>query len=270
MKKLVKSKRGISNIISTLIIFTVMVSALGLAFSQIVPSLERFQTESDLTAATNTFLSFDSEIKKLITSPDNSSSTVRYNIGNGLLDLTQERIVSLGIYSGGTLLRNLSAIPGEVYFKLEGNFRGSGGVIYDFGSPVLLVYSTNRTTQVTNIAHQSFDGYKLMKMFYSIYLNIEQITDTELEINFIVIHLNTTRTSEGQGEYFPLINNPTMIKIAKISQETDTYNLGYRNDDLSVSARTLGYSQIIEYPIAPVTFHLTLNIININIYFSTV
>jgi len=269
MKKLCKSKRGVSNIISTLVIFTVMVSALGLAFAQIVPSLERFQTESDLTAATNTFLSFDSEIKKLISAPDGSSNVVRYNLDSGTLDVSQEREVFLLITAESGNLLNYSVKPGEITYKLNGNFKGSGGVIYDFGSPLLMVYSTNRTTQMTNIVHQSFDGYKLLKLYYSMFVNVELITASELEINFIIVHLNTTRTEAGQGEYFPVINDATMIKIAKINQYVESFDLGTQTDDVSITASTLGFSQLIEYPIAPAVFDLTLNLIHIEIYFST-
>ena len=53
MKKLLKSRKGVSNVISTLILFTVMVSSLGLALAQIIPAIENFQTQSNLTAATN-------------------------------------------------------------------------------------------------------------------------------------------------------------------------------------------------------------------------
>ncbi|OLS33003.1 MAG: hypothetical protein HeimAB125_03000 [Candidatus Heimdallarchaeota archaeon AB_125] len=270
MKKLVKSKRGVSNIISTLVIFTIMVSALGLAFSQIVPSLERFQTESDMITATNSFLSFDSEIKKLISAPDNSSSVIRYNVDSGILDLTEERDNYLIITSGGEQLLNYTYSPGEVHYRLEGNFKGSGGLIYVFGSPILLVYSINRTTQITNIGHQSFNGYKVLKLFYGAYMNIEKITDTEVEINFMIFNLKTTRTVEGQGEYFPIINTASKIMITKESQTTSVYDLGLRNDDLSIAASSIGFSQNIVYPIAPETFHLTLNIINVNIDFSTV
>ncbi len=270
MKKLCKSKRGVSNIISTLVVFTVMVSALGLAFAQIVPSLERFQTESDLTAATNTFLSFDSEIKKLINAPDESSNVVRYNLDNGILDLSREREIFLLINTGVSNLLNHSVYTGEVTYKLEGNFKGSGGVIYDFGSPLLMVYSTNRTTQMTNIVHQSFEGYKLLKLYYSLYVNIEIITASQLEINFIIVHLNTTRTEGGQGEYFPIINDSSMVKIAKINQYVETFNLGTQTDDLSIRASTIGFSQLIEFPISPLEFDLTLNLIHIGIDFSTV
>lgn len=269
MKKLCKSKRGVSNIISTLVIFTVMVSALGLAFAQIVPSLERFQTESDLTAATNTFLSFDSEIKKLISAPDGSSNVVRYNLDSGTLDVSQEREIFLLITSESSNLLNHSVKPGEITYKLNGNFKGSGGVIYDFGSPLLMVYSTNRTTQMTNIVHQSFDGYKLLKLYYSMFVNVEIITASKIEINVIIIHLNTTRTEGGQGEYFPVINDATMIKIAKMNQYVESFDLGTQTDDLRITASTLGFSQLIEYPIAPAVFDLTLNLIHIEIDFST-
>lgn len=270
MKKLCKSKRGVSNIISTLVIFTVMVSALGLAFAEIVPSLERFQTESDLTAATNTFLSFDSEIKKLITAPDDTSYTVRYNLDSGKLDIFQDREIFLLITTGQNNLLNYSVRPGEVAYRLDGNFKGSGGVIYDFGSPLLMVYSNNRTTQMTNIIHQSFNGYKMLKLYYSLFVNVEIITQTQLEINFIVVHLNTTRTEGGQGEYFPIINDATMIKIAKKNQYTESYDLGTHGDDLRIKASTIDFSQLIEFPIAPAVFDLTLNIIHVEIYFSTV
>jgi len=270
MKRLCKSKRGVSNIISTLVIFTIMVSALGLAFSQIVPSLEKFQTESDLAAATNAFLSFDSEVRKLITAPDGSANVVRYNLESGTLDVSQEREVFLLINTGGVNLFNHSVNPGEVSYTLNGNFKGSGGVIYDFGSPVLMVYSINRTTQMTNIIHQSFDGYKVLKLYYSLFVNIEVVTETELEINFIVVHINTTRTEGGQGEYFPIVNDATMIKIEKTNQYVETYDLGTRTDDLSITANTLNFAQLIEYPIAPLIFDLTLNIAHIEVYLSTV
>lgn len=270
MKRKLKSKRGVSSIISTLVIFTVMVAALGLAFSQIIPSLERFQTESDLTAATNAFLSFDSEIKKLVNTPVNSSSVVRYNLGNGILDIEQEREIFLVISSGGNELFNHSCRTGEVVYRLNGNFKGLGGAIYDFGEPELLVYSLNRTTQMTNIVHQSFDDYKLLKLYYNIFLSIEQISENDLEVNFIIIHLNTSRISEVQSEYFPIINTPTKIQITKSSQIIESYDLGDRGDDLRVQARTADFSQLIQYPIAPYTFSLSLNLIHIYVDFRTV
>lgn len=270
MRKKLQSKRGVTSIISTLVIFTVMVAALGLAFSQIVPSLERFQTESDLTAATNTFLSFDSEIKKLVNTPENSSSVVRYNLGNGILDLTENREISFLIQSRGSTLLNYSDTKGEVIYKLEGNFKGSGGVVYDFGSPLLLVYSLNRTAQMTNIVHQTFDGYKLLTLHYSVFLNIEEISENALEVNLIMIHLNTEKTIDGQGEYFPIINTPTKIQMIKQSQEIETYNLGNQADELTIVASTQDFSQNVVYPFAPSSFELTVNIVHINIDFRTV
>ena len=270
MRKKLKSKRGVTSIISTLVIFTVMVAALGLAFSQIVPSLERFQTESDLTAATNTFLSFDSEIKKLINTPENSSTIVRYNLGSGILDLTDNRDISFLVQSGGATLLNHSDTRGEVIYKLEGNFKGFGGVIYDFGSPLLLVYSLNRTAQMTNIVHQTFDGYKLLTLYYSVFLNIEIISENAVEVNLIMIHLNTEKTIDGQGEYFPVINTQTQIQMIKESQITETYNLGNQADEITIVANTQDFSQNIVYPFAPASFELTVNIVHINIDFRTV
>ena len=269
MKKILKSRRGVSSIISTLVIFTVMVGALGLAFSQIVPSLERFQTQSDLTAATNTFLSVDSEIKNLIKSPDNSSSVIRYNLATGILDLKQEREIFFTVKSGGVTLLNQSYLPGEMVYTIEGNFRGLGGAIYDFGSPVLLVYSLNRTAQMMNIVHQSFDGYKTVQLYYSTFVSIETISEDEVEVNFMIVHLNTSRAADGQGEYFPIVNTEDKIQIIKQSQTVDSFNLGSQSDELSIEAQTIGFSQNIGYTLAPPIFSLIVNVIHINIDFRT-
>jgi hypothetical protein len=270
MKKILKSRRGVSSIISTLVIFTVMVSALGLAFSQIIPSLERFQTQSDLTAATNTFLSFDSEIKTLINTPDNSSSVLRYNLDNGILDLKQNREIALLINSGGVALLNKSYFTGEVEYKIAGNFKGLGGAIYDFGSPLLLVYSLNRTAQMMNIVHQTFDGYKTIQLYYSVFVSIEITSETDVEVNFMIVHLNTSKTLDGQGEYFPIVNTQDKIQIVKLSQVIESFNLGEQSDELSIEAQTAGFSQNIAYTLAPPVFSLTVNIIHINIDFRTV
>ncbi|MHA1396791.1 MAG: hypothetical protein ACTSSG_08270 [Candidatus Heimdallarchaeaceae archaeon] len=268
MRRKLTSRRGVSSIIATLVIFTVMLSALGLALSQIIPSLERFQTQSDLTAATNMFLAIDSEVKSLMNMPDNSSSVIRYNLGTGIFDIKAEREIFLIVKSGGENLLNYSVTPGEAVYRINGNFKGLGGMIYDFGSPLLLVYSLNRTAQMTNIVHQSYNEYKLLKLFYNIFLNIKKVSETAIEVNFIVLHLITEEVN-GQSEYFPVINTQTKIQITKRSQNIKKFNLGEKSDDLSIEALTADFSQLIIYPIAPAAFTLSLNIISINIDFRT-
>ena len=122
---------------------------------------------------------------------------------------------------------------------------------------------------MTNIVHQTFDGYKILTLYYSVFLSIERINDNALEVNFIIIHLNTPKTIEGQGEYFPIINTPTKIQIVKQSQETVTYNLGNHGDDLIIGADIVSFSQNIEYLFAPASFDLIVNLIHINMDFRT-
>ncbi|MHA1259224.1 MAG: hypothetical protein ACTSRO_06235 [Candidatus Heimdallarchaeaceae archaeon] len=157
---------------------------------------------------------------------------------------------------------------GEAVYRINGNFKGLGGMIYDFGSPLLLVYSLNRTAQMTNIVHQSYNEYKLLKLFYNIFLNIKKVSETAIEVNFIVLHLITEEVN-GQSEYFPVINTQTKIQITKRSQNIKKFNLGEKSDDLSIEALTADFSQLIIYPIAPAAFTLSLNIISINIDFRT-
>ena len=174
------------------------------------------------------------------------------------------------INSGGVGLLNKSYVTGEIQYKIEGNFDGLGGAIYDFGSPLLLVYSLNRTAQMMNIVHQTFDGYKSIKLYYSVFVSIENTSETDVEVNFMIIHLNTSKSTTGQGEYFPIVNTQDKIQIVKLSQVVESINLGQQNNELTVEAQTTGFSQNIAYTLAPPAFSLIVNIIHINIDFRTV
>jgi hypothetical protein len=86
----------------------------------------------------------------------------------------------------------------------------------------------------------------------------------------MIVHLNTSKTLDGQGEYFPIVNTQDKIQIVKLSQVIESINLGEQNNELSVEALTTGFSQNIAYTLAPPVFSLTVNIIHINIDFRTV
>ncbi|MCK4844471.1 MAG: hypothetical protein KAS95_02245 [Candidatus Heimdallarchaeota archaeon] len=271
MKKLLKSRKGVSNVISTLILFTVMVSSLGLALAQIIPAIENFQTQSNLTAATNNFLNIDAVIKQLVNKPENSSEVVRYGISNGVLDVyTNGNPIMLIIESEGLLIDESNYTMGELVYVLNGNFKEVSGTVYDFGDPQILVNSINRTAQVTNIVHQTLEGQKVLKLSYSVFMNVEYVSDNELEINFILIHLNTSKTADGQGEYFPVINTETKIQVRKQSQVVNSTYLGTYGDFLTIKAQSSDFFQVVDYPLAQASFDLTLNVMHIYIEFRTI
>ncbi len=270
MKRLFRKRRGVSNIIATLIIFTVMIAALSLAFSQIIPTLERFQTQSDLTLATNTFLNFDSAITRLINSPDNSSSVVRYPLPSGELNLKPGTPISLLVMSNGDEIFSTSITKGELIFTLYGNYRSQGGPIYDIGDPTILAYSTNNTERMTNIVRQTFDNYKALKLFYNVFATIEETATFDIVVNFFVLELDTVSKSDETNEYFPIINSQTNIKILKASHELESNTFDLINGDLSIGGQSSTFFQEETYEPRYSTFGLTVNIHTIKILFSTI
>ena len=269
--RLKTKKRGASNIIATLVIFVVMLSAITLAFSQVLPSVEKFQASSDFVAAENTFMNIDSSIKKLINSPENASEIIRYEINKGILDMSFDRSINLAIESEKVVIFNYSTLLGQLTYHLDGHYKGYGGSIYSVGSPDLLVYSPNRTTDVTNIVYQTFDGYKLLKLYYDIFVSIENVKSDEVEVNFILINLNTTHVNNNQKEYFPLINTEAKLELSKRAQILKSYSLGTFSTDLTINAETSNYLQKLDYDYAPSTsFSLVVNIITVDINFSIV
>jgi len=245
-----------------------MVSSLALALSQIIPSLERFQTESNIQDITNAYLSFDAAIKEVITLDINSSKVVNYNIKTCQLDIFRGRLITIYLESGGKRFYNYSFYSGEITYTITGNYKSLGGLIYVYGSPKILVYSINRTTDITNIAYQTLDDKKVEKLYYNVFVTIEAMQQ-DVEVSFIILHLNTTMLSNGQKEYFPIINKPAKILITKIDQELKQIDLGTKNDELIIGAFTNSFSEKIIYPTAPANFNLTVNILHIYIDFST-
>lgn len=270
MKAIISSKRGVSNIISTLIVFIVMVSSLALAFSQIVPSLERFQSESDLTTVINTFLAIDSVVKRTRTAPENTSEVLRYNVDTGLLDIDTGDQLFLYLKSGDVVFFNESYYLGELKYSVTGNYKGLGGSIYDYGGPRLFVYSINRTDSMTNIVHQTYNGHRDVKLYYNTFLSIETISTSIVKVYFLIIHLNTTYLGNEQKEYFPIVNRKAKIQITKTSQILEEYTFGDLHDTLTVGGTTKNFSEIIEYPKAPAAFTLNLQIVHVYMDFKTV
>ena len=269
--RLKTKKRGASNIIATLVIFVVMLSAITLAFSQVIPSVEKFQASSDFVAAENTFMNIDGSIKKLINSPENASEIIRYEIGKGILDMSFDRSINLTIESEKVVIFNYSILLGQLTYQLDGHYKGNGGSIYSVGSPDLLVYSPNRTADVTNIIYQTFDDYKMLKLYYDIFVSIENIKTDEVEVNFIIINLNTTQVDSYQKEYFPLINSEAKLELSKRAQIIKSYSLGTFSTDLSINAESSNYLQKLDYDYAPSTsFSLVVNIITVDINFSVI
>ena len=270
MKVIFNSKRGVSSIISTLVIFTVMISSLALAFSQIVPSLERFQSESQLTTTINTFLTIDAVVKRISNAPANTSEIIRYNLDTGILDVNTGSELMLFLKSGDNVFFNQTYYLGELVYTVTGNYKGLGGSIYDYGSPRIFVYSINRTDPMTNIVHQTYNGYREVKLFYKTFVSIEESSQTStINVNFVLIHLNTTYSSNGKKEYFPIINQKSKIQITKGLQVLEQYDLGEQHDTLIVGGTTNTFSQIIEYPKAPATFNVLLKVIHIYIELKT-
>ncbi len=271
MKKLFRKKRAVSSIISTLIIFSIMVSALALAFSQIVPSLEIFQTESDITTAKNTFMDFDYSIQNLVSSPVNSSSTLRYTLTNGILDITTSRHLDIIILSGTSSILEYSTVQTETVYSFSGNFKGQGGVVYYIGTPQLLVYSINRTNSLTNIVQQTFDDQKLVRLYYDIFVTIKPITSTLLEIDFLFLNFTTQKNELGLSEYFPVINKECKIQITKTSFIRESYNFESNNGLLEIKAMTSTFSQSLTYALTPsIPYDLIINFMSIEIDFKTI
>jgi len=238
-----------------------MVSSLALALSQIIPSLERFQTESTMQTITNSFLSLDASIKDLLSAEINTSVTVNYNLKSGFLDVDKGRLITLFLESNGVRFYNYSFYSGEVLYSITGNYRRMGGLIYLFGDPKILVYSLNRTTSITNIAYQTLDNEKIEKLYYDVFLAIEA-KNQNIEVNIVILHLNTS-TINGQKEYFPLINRPAKILVIKANQQLEQITLGLKSDELTVGAFTNEYSEKITYPTAPANFNLIVNLMHI-------
>ncbi|MHA2029900.1 MAG: hypothetical protein ACXAAM_08630 [Candidatus Heimdallarchaeaceae archaeon] len=100
MRKFLKNKMGISPIISTTLIFAILMTGVLIMYGWGLPLVIDFQDNSEVNDVTNQFYELDRNIKIVIHEGDGATRSSRFEFNKGLLNYTSSSNFSLILVSG--------------------------------------------------------------------------------------------------------------------------------------------------------------------------
>lgn len=100
MIKFLKNKKGVSPIISTTLIFAILMTGVLIMYGWGLPLVIDFQDNSEVNDVTNQFYELDRNIKIVINEGDGATRSSRFEFNKGLLNYTGSSNCSLILVSG--------------------------------------------------------------------------------------------------------------------------------------------------------------------------
>jgi hypothetical protein len=100
MRKFLKNKLGVSPIISTTLIFAILMTGVLVMYGWGLPLVIDFQDNSEVNDVTNQFYELDRNIKIVIHEGDGATRSSRFEFNKGLLNYTSSSNFSLILVSG--------------------------------------------------------------------------------------------------------------------------------------------------------------------------
>ena len=100
MKKFLKSRRGVSPIISTILIFSILMTGVIFTYSWGLPLVINFQDKSEVNDITNQFYELDRNVKIVTHEGDGATRFAQFESKKGLLNYTSSSNFTLILVSG--------------------------------------------------------------------------------------------------------------------------------------------------------------------------
>lgn len=240
--RILRSRRAVSNIVATMIIFALMSVAMALLYSQISPTIIGFQAESQAANQEFIFLTVQSEVEKLITMPEDSRSQVHI-ISNGAVYDLEANAYSLGItYSDGPNSGTLSEALGSLSAQIDESFQTAAETRY-LGSYVVedTYFNTENTRDaVSSVAVMSISrSSATINLYIRAQVSLVETSTGNYDLNVYFYKLTVRPSLSFDG--FPVDADEWTLKIRR---GPSTVNLAV--DSFLAASTTLTLTQTLD------------------------
>lgn len=211
-KILVKKRLGISPVLATVMIFGLILAGVMLTFIQVVPYIERAQSEENISSVRNSFINLDTTIRSLISesgSPGGFRTVLftkpagrimfendRYLISLKLQDQDENEVYSILESESVGLLDWVYNSPASILPRGTSKYL-TGTDPYKIRDPVFLTgpFASGENNDITNLtlSHVESDRKHHMTLNYriSVYLTISTNPEPEIKFQIFLIRLTT-------------------------------------------------------------------------------
>ena len=213
LKKLSRDKKGVSNIISTLLIASIMVTSISLTYVYIIPTIDRGRMNAAVSTSALFLTKMDAAIQSMLYDGVGASRTLQVDAFTGDLEFR-----SLGM--------NFRAfVNGSMYLPIPGLDFGVARITLESGVPIIrrnaiefLKGSEYYPLAITNIGEidpgtitlerVSSDIY-YMELYYRLFVLInDEGPGGNIDVSVIVIRFSALESLRGltSGTYFLTVN----------------------------------------------------------------
>jgi len=270
-------RRAISNIIATILIFAMMVVAMGVLYSRIAPVAIGFEAESSATNQEFIFLNIKNELDHLVSSSQGARSNIHITSTSTAYDLnvTKPRL-SLDLVMGATV-QTVTNDLGLFEAKISRSFQEVSTSRFLGNNLAEFTLVNTKDTDFQSSAVIYFDvstSYAVVSMYYRASVSLVQLSANVYALNIFTYTLTTNPSSPISD--FPIsLDEWTLSLLRGQTTKTNPFNLTSGTETSftmrqSVSRYSLRNPGI---PLDTYTFGITagstvmVNNINVPIYF---
>ncbi|MBN1329401.1 MAG: hypothetical protein JXA54_08000 [Candidatus Heimdallarchaeota archaeon] len=277
LKKLIRSKKGVSSIISTLLITSIMITSIALTYVYIIPTLDRGRMNSTLSTSALFLTKMDGSIQSLLEDGIGAARTIEVDAFAGNLEFR-----SLGLnfraYINGAMYIPIPSIEyGVVRIDIPSDIAvmHQNSINYLKGSPYDSAAITNEGTidpAVITMERPQTDVYHLQLWYRLILLIRDTGVGGTIDVSLVVIQFTDAESIRGlnSGTYYMTVNKTS------VDVNPEAYGFNINGDPITASGsdftlyinRGIGLESI--YTSTGIRTNVSFNLVLITFDFNTI
>ena len=277
LKKIRRSKRGVSNIISTLLITALMVSSIAITYTYIMPTIEKARLRSTISTSSLFLTKLDGSIQNMLYEGIGSTRAMSIDAFSGDLEFRSIGLNVRAYIDGGmyiplpsltyglarlTMLSDVSIMSVNSYEYIKG----------DLYYPMAVTDEGSNDPGMILLERSTSELYEL-KMWYRLLMNIRDTGDGgTIDVSLVVIQFNSTEIVKGLSS----ANYELIITKSHVDVNPTIYGFPGNGDPITTSGNDFaisadrGYGPYYIYYSTGFRSNINFNLVLINYDFDVI
>lgn len=227
---MLKSRRAVSNVVATMLIFALMIVSMGVLYSQIAPTIIGFDARSRSTGQEFVLLSLANEIETLISSPEDSQSRISIVSDDGIYTVSDGKLLTVNLEddTGATIASSTPEQIGDFTIDLEGSFQYEQNQVYfsRTANEDSLLKNDNNALNTNYVSKVNYAYTSAHFEFYSLAtIDVVETAPDVFVVTITIVKINFLSVG-GSPTDFPMQSSDFTLRLRRqestITKVTDT------------------------------------------------
>ncbi|MDH5402313.1 MAG: hypothetical protein OEZ01_01355 [Candidatus Heimdallarchaeota archaeon] len=195
-----RSRKAVSNIVATMLIFSIMIISMGVLYNQIAPTLLGFDAETKTVNQEFVFSSIANTMQDLIISSRDSQRKVSIVSNGAVYDIDDGHLLQYTFSDNNGVFNTTNANIGGFYATVEGSFqkRSSSTYLNRVDGEASLIHTNESVTASNYIAKVDFDyQFAIYSLYFKSRLEITNTGVNQYDVTLIIIKMDFIRSPDG-------------------------------------------------------------------------